>query len=362
MGGAFVGLADDANSVYWNPAGMVQVKQQEATFMHGLYSNLGNVSYDYLGYVYPMRYAAVGLGWAGLGATFEQGENNQTTKYGENTWILSYAINPALFGQDMLLIGGNLKRLTIESGLENGAGIALDFGALFKPFTWGQLGVTYRNVAADVKDESFKSTWRVGLASRLWSDKIHLAADIETKEGIENAKGVSIRHHFGLEWQVVNALAVRGGLDHGRPAAGLTVSYRPFSVEYAFLSNELTGAAHRMGLNVQFGTPVFSETAKSQSEKDGRPKPPVAVKGGSVDGKAVLFWDASPTKNVLGYNFYLKTLSDGWVKVNKKLGSPEKLGASVEGEKGSSYEFVVTAVGVNEKESEYSESVKVDVR
>ncbi|MDI6738982.1 MAG: hypothetical protein QME74_01285, partial [Candidatus Edwardsbacteria bacterium] len=34
LGDAFSSLADDANAVYWNPAGLVQVKSPEVTWMH----------------------------------------------------------------------------------------------------------------------------------------------------------------------------------------------------------------------------------------------------------------------------------------------------------------------------------------
>jgi hypothetical protein len=34
LGGAFVGLADDVNSIYYNPGGLGMLQRQEVTFMH----------------------------------------------------------------------------------------------------------------------------------------------------------------------------------------------------------------------------------------------------------------------------------------------------------------------------------------
>ncbi|MCX6375733.1 MAG: hypothetical protein NTU88_06830, partial [Armatimonadetes bacterium] len=48
MGGAFVGLADDANATYWNPAGLARFDSPKVTAM---YTATNRDEINYLGYV-----------------------------------------------------------------------------------------------------------------------------------------------------------------------------------------------------------------------------------------------------------------------------------------------------------------------
>ncbi|MCD6204701.1 MAG: PorV/PorQ family protein [Candidatus Marinimicrobia bacterium] len=52
MGGAFVGIADDASCLYWNPAGAAQMKQSE--FYSSRINWPADIKYDFLGIVYKL--------------------------------------------------------------------------------------------------------------------------------------------------------------------------------------------------------------------------------------------------------------------------------------------------------------------
>ena len=53
MGGAFVSLADDGSAIYWNPAGISQIKKSEVTAMHAFLYN-GLASYDHITFCQPL--------------------------------------------------------------------------------------------------------------------------------------------------------------------------------------------------------------------------------------------------------------------------------------------------------------------
>ena len=53
MGGAFAGIANDGNAIYWNASGIAQMRNSEVSFMHAfLYNNIA--SYDNITYCQPL--------------------------------------------------------------------------------------------------------------------------------------------------------------------------------------------------------------------------------------------------------------------------------------------------------------------
>ncbi len=60
MGGAFTGLSDDANAIFWNPAGLARLQNSQLTFMHT--RQFGLIPYTLLGYASRFRGYGVGLG------------------------------------------------------------------------------------------------------------------------------------------------------------------------------------------------------------------------------------------------------------------------------------------------------------
>ena len=63
MGGAFIGLSDDASTLYYNPAGLMNLKAMEVVASHNMY--LADIQYSYLGVTYPMPQSKI-LTWKTL--------------------------------------------------------------------------------------------------------------------------------------------------------------------------------------------------------------------------------------------------------------------------------------------------------
>jgi hypothetical protein len=63
MGGAFVSLANDASSLFWNPAGTASIEKYEVIFSHTNW--IAETAFDYAGLVIPLG----GLGTVGLSFT-----------------------------------------------------------------------------------------------------------------------------------------------------------------------------------------------------------------------------------------------------------------------------------------------------
>ena len=52
MGSAFVAVADDITSMYWNPAGIARLSRAEAVFSHTRW--IADISYQYAGVAVPL--------------------------------------------------------------------------------------------------------------------------------------------------------------------------------------------------------------------------------------------------------------------------------------------------------------------
>jgi hypothetical protein len=133
LGRAFVALADDANAMLYNPAGLAHLERMELTSMYArLFPGIEDdkLHLGYVGVVKPVR----GVGTLGFGAT-----NLWADLYGENVFYFSYARKVG----SNLGLGGSLKLLrwsaegytdpeTAQSeGGRSWSGFSLDFGLLY---------------------------------------------------------------------------------------------------------------------------------------------------------------------------------------------------------------------------------------
>ncbi|MFB0528028.1 MAG: PorV/PorQ family protein, partial [bacterium] len=136
MGGAFVAVADDANTTYWNPAGLAQLEEREITAMHNEW--LEGIRYEFLGYAQPIRPEKGGQGFGisaiGLYAT---GLEERTGDFPEPEGTFA-AYDIAVAGayackiSGTISIGANLKLIHQRIESETAWGGAIDIGLLYR--------------------------------------------------------------------------------------------------------------------------------------------------------------------------------------------------------------------------------------
>ncbi len=153
LGNAYVGLGDDANALFLNPAGLGTIDDRQATSM---YSTLfGDIRYLVLGVAEPFPSGNFGFGYIDVysppTAIYEI-INNRLVYIGESSQsnrliLLSYA-KPI---QDNLFFGGNLKyfNFSLTGGgatyEASGTGTEIDLGVKFLPRPWFSLGLSLQN-------------------------------------------------------------------------------------------------------------------------------------------------------------------------------------------------------------------------
>jgi hypothetical protein len=262
MGGAYTALANDANASYYNPAGLANCKTGEAMFMHWMFSEVEQVSVDYLALSYPLKSGALGFAWARKGATLEEGINNTESTMSENDLYVSYGMNLI----DNLSAGMSLKRTSISSKIGDGSGLGFDAGLIYKPIkahNW-TIGAAGKNLLTDMKDEMVDPFYSFGTAYAIgFSENMHnlaVALDVTTKEDINESEGMNIKFATGLEYALNYSdysFAVRGGINSNAASAGFGIAWNYLAFDYAIvlMSEDTIGDSHKFGIVWKFRQP-----------------------------------------------------------------------------------------------------------
>ncbi|MFQ6606482.1 MAG: PorV/PorQ family protein [Fidelibacterota bacterium] len=148
MGGAFVAVADDASSMYWNAGGLGRLNQPELIVNHSQW--IADIGYTFMGFALPLR-AGGTLGINVIAMTMDE---MTVTTYGneegtgETFKAGSYALGLA-YGKeltDRFSIGANVKLINEFISHSSAKGLALDLGTLFiTPFKSIRFGASISN-------------------------------------------------------------------------------------------------------------------------------------------------------------------------------------------------------------------------
>lgn len=264
MGGAFVGVADDVNAAWWNPAGIAQQEKGAFTFLYSNPFSISGFTLNYLSWVAPgtLDFVNGGFALSYLKVSSKLEENWDTTNemVAPEMWILSLAGTAA---EDKLYYGINLKGVSVsaehtDEGTIRRGGVAGDIGLFYNITDRFSMGLVTKNLAASLGGEGFPRSLRVGFAGKFMDNKLILAADFNSKEYVEGKEEVW-QTHFGIEWAVTDAVALRLGSDKGNFTAGfgfkfsLPGKYAPdASLDYVYTSNDDLESTSRFSFTILF--------------------------------------------------------------------------------------------------------------
>lgn len=242
MGGAFIAVADDANAVYWNPAGLTQVQNNESTYMLTVD---GGINYQWF-FSNVERQGDLVFGASGInslnGIGFKDDEGNVLAGIFDNTW---YQLSFAMPIDDRLSIGGNLKFYNNQIILPDygyawpSEGTGLDVSILWKASDRLSVGLLtqdivgsdfvydFRNVGAGLQKVGMATNVRPGIAYKV-DDDTTVAFDIYDLTG-DTTFSVGVEERFKIG-------AVRAGFYHDTFTAGfgLTDGQR-YSFDYVYI-------------------------------------------------------------------------------------------------------------------------------
>ena len=298
LGGAFSAIADDANAIYWNTAGIGQIKEGQIFAMHAfLYDGLA--SYDNVVYCQPLpNNATIGINWTRLtvdeipyfsekylyGYNVDQrvanpalhlpGEPESSFKSTDDLFQLGFSKH-VHFDLDLgwkffempfdIYAGGNLKFIRRKLYENMGTGTGFDLSLLFATnlsyiFNQDYLGkIKYGINFMDLGDTDIKWDSRSDRVDQvLMNTKMGVAIE-QPLRFLKSSLTLALDKdyvyeeevHYGAEFNYDERVAVRGGYTDGNYSTGIGLNIYNLKIDYAFVTNNL-GNTNRIGMSFIF--------------------------------------------------------------------------------------------------------------
>ena len=254
LGNAVVGLADDAATSYWNPAGYASLRTMELSAMG---ASLGmDTQYSFVTLGMP----TASWGTFALSGTYTtSGEYERTTltnetdeTFSEDEGIFSLGWAKS-FGR--FSVGGVIKTVRQNIGGASGSGTGLDLGVHYRPHQALGFGLAVQNAVAPkivlVEDEeTLPYSFRGGIALRFFQSRLQVTADAVRTQWMDTS------YRAGLEAWPVRQIALRGGYDGDKEqwAVGAGLRWQNWQFDYSFVNTEL-GSQSIVSVTLRFGVP-----------------------------------------------------------------------------------------------------------
>lgn len=275
MGNAFTAVANDINSITWNPAGLSLLNKKEFGAMHA--ELFADTRYDFIGYAQPLAgrtggadYGTIGFAVQYLSQGTIEGRSADRRAAGEfsgSDKVFNMAFSRRF--NSSLLFGANLKYLNSSIENESARTFALDIGGMYRFLPGFMAGFAVQNIGPGIKfidqRNSLPLTLAIGAGYEIGAGLL-LALDVKNRPN-DNKTIVSM----GTEYAVFSALSLRAGYlaapagsisgngiaanifgDMSGLGAGLGLKAFGYSLDYAFMPFGELGNVQRISLGARF--------------------------------------------------------------------------------------------------------------
>jgi hypothetical protein len=266
IGGVSLGFDLDANSVFTNPADLVnsQFPQLAATSRN---IALGESTYLLSALAIPTDFGLFGVGYVGLSTggslptmrdpatgRIMVDPSSEATNFTNNALVLAYA--RSIPNWSKLNVGGNFKLINQNitgTGGDKGAGWGIDLGATYQHSSWLILSANAQNLlSSPVKwsrsEDKLGGYYKFGGKINYWgssgealiahSQKIDLGLELDLPNNVLSASN-GLLLHAGAEYSPLKNIFLRGGLNQEAAGTGLTLGVGVvndgFRFDYAYL-------------------------------------------------------------------------------------------------------------------------------
>ena len=273
MGDAFVAVANDASALYWNPAGLVQFKDDQLLFSHNMW--VVDINHDFVGAVYHMDETnAFGVSFTALSMQ-DMPVTTEFQPFGTGDYFgfgdIALAVTYSRKMTEQFSFGGTVRYIEETLDKLKMRGVMIDLGTYY----WTGLGTTRFAVAvtnfgnqlapdgqvvligkrsiSQWQAFSPPTVFRIGFAFEPYQDDINkLTASIQLNHPNDNSENLST----GLEYSWKNTFYLRGGykfnVDEQNYSFGagvyVPVSVANVTVDYSYSNFVRLGTAHRFSI------------------------------------------------------------------------------------------------------------------
>ncbi len=258
LGESFTGVADDINSLYWNPAGLAEIQQFEASVSGAaLYED---IFYGFLGLGKKVSdTGGLGLGVMYLGMDKMSGFDafgNPASAYTAHD--LSIGVSYGMSFSNRFMMGLGAKTISQKIENESAKGFAVDFGALYKANEKLNFGASVLNIGPAMGfHEEFKlpSALRAG-SSYKFTPNFLLCSDVNIPQDYQAS------FHIGSEYLYKDVFAFRVGFKTtnlealgavSALTAGFGLKLGKLDFDYALLPYGDLGITHRVSVTARLG-------------------------------------------------------------------------------------------------------------
>jgi len=271
MGNAFVAVADDASSLYWNAAGIARIDTDKSQLSLNHANWIADLSFDQVGYIFHVKRipGAFGIHARALSmdpmveTTAYQPDPVTGTGRTFDAGMMTVGLTYARSFTDKFSAGvtGNF----INEGLAEFSQqtYAFDVGTLYDVGAFGmKIGMTISNIGSQIqfidREARIPGIFRVGSSLALVERADHrVLGSFEFSHPPDNAERLNV----GAEYAFKNFVFVRSGYNINYDAEGLAAGagfHFPVSVageadlDYAFTDMKDLGGVHRFSLTFEF--------------------------------------------------------------------------------------------------------------
>jgi hypothetical protein len=262
MGDTFTAVADDVYSIYWNPAGMSFIKNQELGITYSIWFE--DIAYRSIFFVYPdTKFGSFGGGLIFLGMPDIQGYSDtppddlqhQTTliSASDMAGYLSYS-RPL---NSFVNIGINVKYINQQLENEKATAVAVDIGLIMVLRDKNmKTGIIVQNRGTKIKfrytEGDLPADVKFGFSKRYMNGKLLGTGELI----LPPDKGTELR--AGIEYLFLDKVFIRTGYK-SVASIGSGISYGIgfksdlVQFDYSFASYGLLGNIHQTDLTMKFG-------------------------------------------------------------------------------------------------------------
>jgi len=252
LSGAFTAVSNNSQAIFYNPAGLAQMKYRELSFfLSPAPFGMTELSTAALSFAEPLKTGVIGAAIKAYGYEL----------YRETSVYLSYGNNY----KNRIFYGGNVNLYYLKIQDNSAASIGIDLGAMayLTPYIrWGFFGKNITGSTIGLSKEKIVQVYRSGLN---YQPLPELSLILEFEKDVKYP--VSVRG--GFEYSLMDYVDLRFGVGNepSNYSSGIGFNYDRFTLDYALYKSQDLGITHQGTITLNFGGVKSRKESRAQIRK-----------------------------------------------------------------------------------------------